>query len=661
MSQELFYTSAPQGLKPGTHGFCSVAITRGMAAPLVERLESLSGYRPAFPPHDPRAAHNPVVYAHWRLSGGSKAAAVLSRVCAAGLDYSQRHNKFAHHVVLEPEELPDVGPAWLLQQPGFMETEWDGEVRMLPAGRRPPRGDTAPAPCHAWHKATGDAGWAGVLLEAFAADPNRAAYLIFEPHQDPLPLLAEAIALLPARRRWEVTFNTYYTSLPPGVRCAWRCVLKDSPEAAEAERLPGALFLDLTANLDRAPNSEWVERARTGQPAVERYREPVAPAYADEVAEGYSVEPVLPDLAPVLVGEERLRPTSRGPSVRPPSPSGGGQPPAPSRRAVPPPPPPVPSRSASDEGKASRYLMVGLGSGFFGGVVLACLVLGGIWLLRSGEKPSPPMASDDAKQQEINRLSNLLQDARQAADQARQEAKLAQQELADARAAGRTPIPDANARPPGPMPPQVPGLPRKPTESPRPEDLGPRASRLKKQIQLGSELFKARLKLLALVSHLPGAAPPLPVNPQRLQQINHKLDNLKQQLEQEENLDALGDELRGVLKELDNINRPDDTPMPTPNRPPDKEKKTPEPNDLRLARGKIANIENELKEWDPAWDKERKNRSADKIRRLAKDAEDYLADVKRVFKPFTPEADELLKKLEGFRKRLEKLEAGDNE
>src|ERR1700726_1774772 len=115
MSHELFYTSAPQGLKPGTQGFCSVAVTRGMPAALAERLEGLSGYRPAFPPHDSRSALNPVVFAHWRLALGRKSANVLSRICPAGLDYSQRHNKFAHHVVLDGTELPEGGPAWLLQ------------------------------------------------------------------------------------------------------------------------------------------------------------------------------------------------------------------------------------------------------------------------------------------------------------------------------------------------------------------------------------------------------------------------------------------------------------------------------------------------------------------------------------------------------------------
>src|SRR5438094_8638102 len=114
MSHELMYTSAPKGLFPGARGFCTVAATRGLAPPLVEKLEALSGYRPLFPPLDTRAPLNPVAYSHFRVTVGGRSYSVLSRVCAAGLDYSERTNTFAHHVILDGEELPRGGPAWLL-------------------------------------------------------------------------------------------------------------------------------------------------------------------------------------------------------------------------------------------------------------------------------------------------------------------------------------------------------------------------------------------------------------------------------------------------------------------------------------------------------------------------------------------------------------------
>lgn len=176
MSQELHYTSVPRGLKPGSRGFCTVGLTAHMPGPLVERLEALSGYQPVFPPHDPSAALNPIVFSHLRLTIGGKVMNVLSRIGPAGLDYSGRPNKYAHHVVLEGSERPEGGPAWLLSQTGFMQSEWDGEPREFSIGRVPPQGDRPAGLARAWQALTGDGGWAGVLAESFLADSRKTVF-----------------------------------------------------------------------------------------------------------------------------------------------------------------------------------------------------------------------------------------------------------------------------------------------------------------------------------------------------------------------------------------------------------------------------------------------------------------------------------------------------
>jgi hypothetical protein len=265
MSHELFYTSAPRGLKPGSQGFCTVAATRGIPAALVEKLESLSSYRPVFAPSDPNAGLNPVVYSHLRISVAGKTYSVLSRICAAGLDYTDRTNKFAHHVVLDPAELPPGGPAWLLTQPGFMETTWNGAVGVLPAGRQVPHGDSPPRICKHWESITGDAGWAGVVAESFVEDSARPIYLIFEPGIDTLPLMDEVIALLPPARRWDVTFSTYFTNVLQGLACCVRCVLKESPEQKKASGLPGVLAIPLTDEITSAHGAVFVSCARSGK------------------------------------------------------------------------------------------------------------------------------------------------------------------------------------------------------------------------------------------------------------------------------------------------------------------------------------------------------------------------------------------------------------
>jgi hypothetical protein len=264
MSLELIYTSAPKGLKPGSRGFCTVAMTQGMTAQLVDRLEALSGYRQIFAPQDPQASLNPVVYSHLRISVAGRNFHVLSRVCAAGLDYSQRTNKFAHHVVLDANELPQAGPAWVLAVPGFMVTAWDQTTRLLPPRARPPAGNSAPGVCQRWQQTTGDAGWGGAIVDAAIKNPKGLVTLIFKPGQDPLPLLAESLALMPAELRWQATFSTYYTKLPPGVECRWRCVVEGSPEAKAA----AGVVIELCRRLGQPPAGEYVTAARTGRVPV---------------------------------------------------------------------------------------------------------------------------------------------------------------------------------------------------------------------------------------------------------------------------------------------------------------------------------------------------------------------------------------------------------
>jgi hypothetical protein len=366
MSHELMYTSAPKGLFAGARGFCTVTATRGLPHPLIEKLEALSAYRPLFPPLDPRAHLNPVAYSHLRVAAGGRTYSVVSRVGPAGLDYSDRTNLFAHHVVLDANELPRGGPAWLLRQPGFMAAAWDGNVRFLAAGRPLPAGDPAPAPCRAWQQAAGDAGWAGVVAEAFVHDPGRVAYLLFDPGLDPLPLVAEALSLLPPDVRWDVTFSTYYTGLPQGLACAWRCVPRGSAEAAQGSRLPGVLLVNLGTALGPAAGGKLVEQARTGRgpaPVAEGPEDTIADAdpgiYAGRV-------PVARPYRPASVPEVTV------PADWP------ATPPAPRPAA----PPPVPR---PDGGRLGPWLAgLAVGTGF--GVVLAAVVVGIAWLTRGAQE-----------------------------------------------------------------------------------------------------------------------------------------------------------------------------------------------------------------------------------------------------------------------------------
>ena len=334
MSQELLYTSAPRGLKPGSRGFCTVLSTQGMAAPLATALEGLSGYRPIYPAGDERANRNPVVYSHLKLQAAGRTSNVLSRIADFGLDYSQRANKLAHHVVLDKTELLPGGPASLLSMRDFMREEWAGEPKVVALKPVKREGRLASGPCRAWEELTGDAGWAGVLAESFLRDPARLVILLFAPGQDILPLFVEALSLLPAERRWDVTFSTYFTGLAPSTTCVWRALVHDSKEAHESLRFVNALRLDLTSgSLGRATGDALVEAARTGvrpHDAKPRPAPPIGPAEEEFVElEAAHVEFAtdeqqaaeirfagIPQLPPQLAPGRNSLPTTAAPQPR---------------------------------------------------------------------------------------------------------------------------------------------------------------------------------------------------------------------------------------------------------------------------------------------------------------------------------------------------------
>jgi hypothetical protein len=207
------------------------------------------------------------------------------------MDYTQRTNKLAHHVALSESERTAGGPASALAEPGFCVTRWESGPQVFPQGRLPVQLVRPLERCRAWRALAGDAGWAGVLAEGAISRPPRTATVIFSPGQEMLPLVVEALALVPLQKRWEVTFSTYFTRLPAGLECQWRFVLAGSPEANAARANPHALVIDLTRSSGEASGGRLVEAARTGVlPEAEVARQaPAAAATQSVPAEGFAV------------------------------------------------------------------------------------------------------------------------------------------------------------------------------------------------------------------------------------------------------------------------------------------------------------------------------------------------------------------------------------
>ena len=127
MPLSLVFTSAPQGLTPGRSGFCTVARHREIPERLVTLLEGLG---------TPNGNSSTAVFTFRRLDSAGQSWYILSRFTAGGLDYTQRDNRLAQHLIFTEEEaaaLPppaDVASRWH----GWIE-KWDGAVPQTQLGQ----------------------------------------------------------------------------------------------------------------------------------------------------------------------------------------------------------------------------------------------------------------------------------------------------------------------------------------------------------------------------------------------------------------------------------------------------------------------------------------------------------------------------------------------
>lgn len=199
MPLQLIFTSAPRGLVAGRSGFCTVARHASLSERLTQQLEALGT------PHD---AAEGETFTFRRLEAGSQTWYVLSRFVARGLDYSQRDNRLAHHVVFTAEEAAVLPPpaAVALRWSDWKDT-WSEEPTWLKEDTRPLPLASHPVltPAAGWREFAGTGAKAAWLVNASGAasvsllNPPSSAQL--------LRLLAESSALL-GRAAWSATFTT---------------------------------------------------------------------------------------------------------------------------------------------------------------------------------------------------------------------------------------------------------------------------------------------------------------------------------------------------------------------------------------------------------------------------------------------------------------------
>ena len=244
---ELINTSVPNGLIPGSHGFSTVAMTRGMSDMLRTKLEMLSGYSHVYSGHDDQYfIQNPESWNHLILATGEH---IFSRVAVAPFDYTGRTNRLAHHVVLSSQEIATFNPVDILKNGlyGILSAPWEGEPRWLEprdvqtfTANVPPVTDCTPI---LWKEilGAGSERFIAQLATYYAnlvTGKGRPICLVRSAQQigngaKMMALAKELIALLPPNIRHLATFSTYAPLFPAGVKCDLRVVTENDPHLAQ--------------------------------------------------------------------------------------------------------------------------------------------------------------------------------------------------------------------------------------------------------------------------------------------------------------------------------------------------------------------------------------------------------------------------------------------
>ena len=264
MNAELLYTSASQGLKQGSRGFCTVLSTSGLPINLAQRLEHSAAIVISINPATHALRRTPFATRIRDFQLEAKPYRSCRELQPMASDYSQRTNKIAHHVLsICPCQL--AGPAVVLGDSNVMRSEWDGACKTLANGPHDCTDHDSPKQMRKLERIAGDAGWGGVVANAWLQPAPKPLWIIFNEDQASrlLELIQEATAILPDKQRWQATFSTYFTNLPPDVQCRVRCVIAGSDEARMS--IARGTVIDLTKPLPAIPPSPAVTAARNGE------------------------------------------------------------------------------------------------------------------------------------------------------------------------------------------------------------------------------------------------------------------------------------------------------------------------------------------------------------------------------------------------------------
>ena len=255
MAWQLIYTSAPRSLEAGRSGFGTVARHRAISPLLVSAIERASQFSRL-----PGTDSGRVIFSHRIVAVAGGRFHVLSAIRDAGADYTGRTNHIAHHLIVDPREIAQLGldgpsPADVLLAMQWV-TSWNETPRFLEASD-----EVALSAIHphtngsAWEQITGSAHQAWLLA---TGDASRGAYIIQPGSADLRAVYAESLRLIPDRL-WQISFTTSLQPSDEPGDFRWIGIEERSPLRAQSES-SGRPVLNL-ALPDTLPLVETVQPA----------------------------------------------------------------------------------------------------------------------------------------------------------------------------------------------------------------------------------------------------------------------------------------------------------------------------------------------------------------------------------------------------------------
>jgi hypothetical protein len=237
--QQLIFTSVPMGLEPGRSGYCTVARSQDLSKKEIREIEKLSVLDYSISKSSP-----PNIHSFRLIETKNSFFYLLSRIKSCGIDYSNRTNYIAHHVIIPPElinELPP--PSHIFEYWNGWKNQWDGSPKYLNEDiflELSKLNFDKKKECNFWNSWTGDKNNSKIPLDGhsiFRTQKNDEDKL--------LKLFSESLTNLKSiDKSWNYTFTTFLQPTDESIDFVWIGGWQDSP-ADKIGITPEIHFFDL--------------------------------------------------------------------------------------------------------------------------------------------------------------------------------------------------------------------------------------------------------------------------------------------------------------------------------------------------------------------------------------------------------------------------------